>query len=76
MVVSLYSIDLDRGIDFLNKSIRSNISNGTAHDSKRHAEQGHVAKVESRLEQSIHFRFEEEVIERVKVHVESRRGPS
>ena len=40
-----------------------------AEHAKAQAEDAHVAKVESGLEESVHLGFEEEIVERVEIHV-------
>jgi hypothetical protein len=72
--IVISSVDLDRRVDFPNKETRSDITDGTTHDSQCNAKQSHITKIEGCLEKTIHFSLEEEVVERVYVDVSSSRS--
>lgn len=63
-------VDLDCGINLSDKNICAYIAYSTTHDTKCQTEQGHMSKIESCLEKSIHFGLEEEVIKRIKIYIE------
>jgi len=67
-------VDFHSRIDFANEKTRTDVSDSAAQDSQRQAEQRHVAEIESRLEQSVHFGLEEKVIDGVQVHISGRRS--
>ena len=50
------------------------MTNRAAQHPKAQAEDAHVAKVESGLEESIHFGFEEEIVEGVEIDVAGGRA--
>ena len=50
------------------------MTNRAAQHAKAQAEDAHVAKVECGLEESIHFGFEEEIVEGVEIDVASSRA--
>lgn len=69
-----FLVYLDRGIYLPHERVGANISDCSAHYTQGQAEQRHVTKIKRRLEETVHFSFEEKVVKGINVDVTSRRS--
>lgn len=56
-------INLDCRIDDFHEIVSSQVAERSAHNAQNGAEKSHVSEVEGRLEQTIHFGLEKEIVE-------------
>jgi hypothetical protein len=67
-------IELYTRIYFVDEAGTANVANGAAKNTQRSGENAHIAEIEERLEEPVHFCLEEEIVDCVEVNVNRNRS--